>query len=281
MIFKKYSFFSNKIILIKIFALILIASTYSQEIPIQKHNLTIGFNVGYLSDIYKCKDSVFFEIYEDGYRTLRIYEPFIKNDTDLNILKSRLSYLLEKNFKILLCLSNFPYNNSFEASKITYPDKNKILKYSNRYPPDSPRDLSSYINKIKSILDYFPEYISAGKLTFEIGNEPDAPRFYWGSYDQFFSLHRHTINLLRSHDIKPLCCGFTANFMFNHSVSYFSNFFLDTSIINNVQISYHVYTNKIKSYTSNFLLQNKQNQYLNLLEKFHVLQFLATLPYCL
>ena len=245
MFLRKHNFFIKKVFVAIILIIFSINVIYAES-PIQKHKLAIGFNLGYLSDVHKFSDSVFLKIIEDGYTVLRVYEPFFKNDKDLSLLKSRLSFLLEKKFKVLLSLSNFPYDSNFsDINKTDYVSAKKIYSYSNRFPPNDSLETKLYFDKLKHILEYFKYYISSGHLYFEIGNEPEAPRFYWGSYNEFISLHRLTIDLLSKYtNRKPLCCGFTTKFIFQNKNSDFSKFFLDSTIINKIQISYHIYTEK-------------------------------------
>lgn len=160
------------------------------------YTLDIGFNLDYPGRV-PIQESALNEINNLGINHVRIYEIFAGKGevTYQKRLKLALDTILKYRMQPMLSISNVPIVlvpdiKERESLRKSLPDRvarqiPEILQYSNRFPPSN---LSEYKEKIQELLDFLFDtygYEQVRHWWFEIGNEPDAPRFFWGSPIQF------------------------------------------------------------------------------------------------
>ncbi|TXI25867.1 MAG: hypothetical protein E6Q61_01705, partial [Nitrosomonas sp.] len=156
------------------------------------HQLEIGFNLDY-PDRVPLFESALSKISELGIRHVYIYEIFDgKQGNEYQArLKKALDSVLKHGMIPMICISNIHARLQLTSKEIKKQlnaalplsiekQIDGILTYSNRYPPN---DWQSYTASIQELIDFlFSTYGSEIVQTwpFEIGNEPDAPRYFWG-----------------------------------------------------------------------------------------------------
>lgn len=176
------------------------------------HNIEIGFNVTF-PDRVSNQDLALKKISEVGIKHVRIYEVFHgkKGNTYQKRLKMALDTVLRYEMLPMLSISNFPAEvlpSESEQKRIQkqLPRKvaskvSKILRYSNRFPPN---DLEQYKIKLQELIYFLFQNYSQDIVTqwiFEIGNEPDAPLYYWGTAEQLKSISLAIIEVFKENGI--------------------------------------------------------------------------------
>ena len=211
-----------------------------------------GFNIGYLNDLQDANlyERALSQIKQDGITDLRIYEPFTKNIVQNPGLADKLlSPLTGNGFKILLCLSNYPNISSLHYNKaMNNPEQNNMMRFTNRRAPDN---IDAYQSYLTNFLDNFQSKNLLQDMSFEIGNEPDAKKYFWGQTEDFIKIAKAIKQSLAKYNKPIYCCGFTSNFANQGSsknVDYY-NFLNDNSFFDNVNLSFHFYKNQINDIT--------------------------------
>ncbi len=226
--------------------------------------LIFGFNLGYLGDLKNGENinTALSTIKNDGFTNVRVYEPFTRNLMN-NQPQQQVTYLkslTNNGFNVLLSLSNYPFtSNGTENQKGKNADKDKqrMLQYTNRYTPD---DLSEYGVFLNGFIDQLNQDNTINNLSFEIGNEPDAKQYFWGTPTEFISIARKTKSILLKYKRPIYCCGFTSEFAnegdkMNRN---YSSFLYDNDFFRNVNASFHFYQND-KDGFSNVNIPNAKN----------------------
>lgn len=212
------------------------------------HKVEFGFNIGFLQDFQVNQQAyrkALNQIQSDGINNLRIYELFTKNITQQQGLAAKLVEKLVDNnqFNLLLCLSNFPDIPGIQYKKSDISDfKNSDVKqgFTNRYPPIN---FDAYQNYLTNFLNALQEKNDLQNISFEIGNEPDSKRFFWGTPDDFAKIARATATVLENYKRPVYCCGFTADFADGSAAEHqgYLNLIKDQNFRNNVNLSFHFY----------------------------------------
>ncbi len=212
------------------------------------HKVEFGFNIGFLSDFQtnqQAYQKALNQIQNDGINNLRIYELFTKNITQHPGLAAKLVDRLADNnqFNLLLCLSNFPDIPGIQYKTSDISDfKNADVKqgFTNRYPPVN---FDAYQNYLADFLNTLKEKNDLKNISFEIGNEPDSKRFFWGTPDGFAKTARSTAIILENYKRPVYCCGFTASFADGHAAEHpgYLNLIEDQNFRNKVNLSFHFY----------------------------------------
>jgi hypothetical protein len=196
------------------------------------HNVEFGFNIGYLGETKKYNVALL-QIQRDGFKDVRVYEPFTKGlCANPGKIINYLNYLT-KNFHVLLSISNLPYtklmNNKFKQKYY------KMNNYTNRYFDKNNIILTeNYLKLFKELLIQTHIY---SKIDIEIWNEPDAENYFWNrNSNDFKSLKYITENIFN--EKKLLCCGFTSNKDIIESIAKQAEFGFDK----NNTLSFHLYS---------------------------------------
>ena len=116
------------------------------------------------------------------------------------------------------------------------------LKYTNRYAPS---DLNKYGVVLTRILNSLRDQNIIQNFSFEIGNEPDAKKYFWSDPASFNRIARAAKNIIVKYNQPVYCCAFTTEFAVN-SKAYDNNFLnlMDNSFLDNVNLSFHFYPNQ-------------------------------------
>ena len=178
-----------------------------QTDTLEARYLKLGFNIGYLTQVGVVEPALR-QIKDDGFNYVRVYEPFTRGD-DAHFTRAvrGLRRLAAQDLRPVLCLSNFPPDLAAADSNRTLPSspfpaskRQEILSYSNRY---APADLVTYRAALGQMFEALRDTVGTDVLKewyFEIGNEPDAPRFFWGSPDDFRRVLSAAIDTLKALD---------------------------------------------------------------------------------
>ncbi len=180
------------------------------------HQLEIGFNLDY-PDRVPLFEPALLKISELGIRHVYIYEIFDgKQGNEYQTrLKKALDSVLKHGMIPTICISNIharlqPTNKEIKkqlnaALPLSIEKQiDGILTYSNRYPPN---DWQNYTASIQELVNFlFSTYGSEIVQTwpFEIGNEPDASRFFWGNPSQFLEMYTRAEKVLSRNGIKVI-----------------------------------------------------------------------------
>lgn len=218
--------------------------SFSQPPPI-KH-LKIGINIGYLGDLSleEVFTSPLRRIKKDGINDLRIYEPFtmgLSNSKRISILSKIIQI---EGFNVLLSLSNYPaysskkLNRLKEVAKSTNASRFNMLRYTNRYPPNN---YNTYAQYLTNFIDTLKKHSLLSRIAFEIGNEPDASRYFWGTPADFKKIYITSKQILIKTGRPFYCCAFTFGTINGTKRPY--SFMLSLLKKENVPLSFHYYPN--------------------------------------
>jgi hypothetical protein len=230
------------------------------------HTLEIGFNLGYPGRVPQQQNALD-KISALGIRHIRIYEIFSCNSllSYQNILKQALDITLKNNMIPMLSISNIPKDLQPDQKTIKKLEtllpvrvKNQvteIMRYSNRFPPG---DMQQYTMEIQKLILFLFETYGQDQVQtwwFEIGNEPDAPLYYWGTSKQFQKTADSIVKILKKNGIKNIGgFGATQHSIFpNESLSNRSheyNRLMEKNIISADSysfISFHMYARNNKN----------------------------------
>lgn len=241
-------------ITVLIWSLLLLCSCNGQSQLATKGNnvqgefkrIEFGFNTTYLASSPKFEVALQ-KIHNDGFKKIRIYEPFtkkLKDDPELGW--QHLQWLKERDFDVLMSLSNFPYKDKPRQQQLEkLPSKqrsfpNKAIKYSNRYPPNN---LDGYRTELSSFFDELEQRGLLENMEFEIGNEPNAPRYFWGDAADWKKVRNVMKEMLAQHGKTGLCCGYTSSMFLQPDKDRHKPFIEDwrEDVQPNFQTSFHVY----------------------------------------
>lgn len=194
----------------------------SAHTPHKAHVLQIGVDLGYLS-FASSAEVVLQRIAKDGFRYVRTYEPWVKGRRNsVSSVLDHLTRLIDSGLIPVLSLSNYPISLTPSESRReeiiqTFPQSEgkKIRKanaYTNRFPPD---DLNEYWVFLQNFIARVEEAFGKGVIRnwyFEIGNEPDAPLYFWGSPAEFMQILDISRTVIKQQDpmYRVGAAGFTA-----------------------------------------------------------------------
>lgn len=206
--------------------------------------IQFGFNIGYLVDLQYADlgKKVLSQLKQDGISNLRIYEPFTKAIVKKPALAANLlTPLTNAGFKILLCLSNYPEVSSIQYDQSAFnAEQNQMRSSTNRM---APQNLDAYQSYLSNFLDDLQNKNILQNVSFEIGNEPDAKKYFWGKPGDFIRVARAVKQTLAKYNKPVYCCGFTSEFakqISSKGADYY-NFLNDNNFFNNVNLSFHFY----------------------------------------
>jgi hypothetical protein len=179
-------------------------------LPAGAKSVEIGFGIGPLRGARRVTPALV-RIHNDGFRVIRGYEPFQMGDPPgYGRVIGPLRTLDSMGFTPFVGLSNFPAQlmpanaqlpvggsgrNQRKARKLQ-----NISEHTNRFAPDP----QAFDGMLTGLLNSLVQTFGRDKLQswhFEIGNEPDADKFFWGTPEQFDALMRVAIS--RFHAVDP------------------------------------------------------------------------------
>lgn len=210
--------------------------------------LNFGFNIGYLSGLQNRNKyaKALAQIKKDGITDIRVYEPFSKNNArNPEYIADLLKPVANAGFHILLDFSNFPFDSSGVENKNQFATTEHAaeLKYTNRFAPS---DLNKYALTITRVLNNLKAENIIQNFSFEIGNEPDAKKYFWGDAGSFNRIAKLAKTIFTKYSQPVYCCAFTTEFAVKNR-SYDKNFLdlLDNNeFFNNINLSFHFYPNQ-------------------------------------
>ena len=211
-----------------------------------------GFNIGYLGDLQTQNlfDKPLKQIEEDCILNLRIYEPFTKNIIQHpDLVGKLLTPLVQSGFKLLISLSNFPVDSDY-TTKSNYKENEELLKFTNRY---APANLSDYDIFLENFLNDLQRKDLLSSISFEIGNEPDARKYFWSSPEDFIKTAQSIKAVLLKYHQSIYCCAFTSEFANRdkQESKKYLDLLKDAVFFKDVNLSFHFYPNN--KYTVNTL----------------------------
>ena len=194
------------------------------------HQLEFGMSVGFFKYL-KNQDAYegpLKRMANDGIRHVRGNDPFT---TDMQPYLKKIPTLIESvtkhDIEFLLSISNYPYPvkpahiqpwvaKAFDRPEYASKGKARKEKYNrqiqnkskwtNRFPPE---DLDAYGDFLESLVNKLIEKDVLKNTSFEIGNEPNAPIYYWGSAAEFKQIVHKTHEVLKETKRPIVCCAFT------------------------------------------------------------------------
>lgn len=182
-------------------------------------HLTIGFSAGYLSDISQFQPALR-RIAQDGFKYVRTLDPFTRADTaNFKSLLSNLEVITGHGLIPYMSLSNFPYQfmpglqaRSTAPTPLAQERVARVSGYSNRYPPTDPARYQATLTRLLTALRSTFGDTALRRWYFEIGNEPDAPLYFFGTPEQFDTIYTAATTAFQDFDSLLVVggAGFTA-----------------------------------------------------------------------
>ncbi|MCI5137165.1 MAG: hypothetical protein D3922_01830 [Candidatus Electrothrix sp. AR1] len=231
------------------------------------HRVKIGFNIGYPNLIAEAQPALIKVIWL-GITEIRVYEIFNGKEGEASYqkrLKAGLDILIAYGVRPMICISNFPLeliptNDKQNELKQFLPKRNakrigKILSYSNRFPPEN---LQEYGIKIHNLIDFLFQHYGRTQVQqwyFEIGNEPDAPLYFWGRPEQFEKLAKIALEIFKRNGI-----AFAGGFGTTHNSVFSAEYKGKRSSIYHEVIRNFFYKKKFKGIFFSFHLYDRERQ---------------------
>jgi hypothetical protein len=167
------------------------------------HKLGLGFNTGYLSSAPKYT-AAFQKAFRDGF-DVRIFEPFCLGVAPVPIASVELVAstlaLGGESSSMLLDVSNFPFRTPSDLTQHPQrylgdglwpgaPGTAKLadeVRYTNRGPVAAWQNgsLSAYSDVLRRLVSQLTARNLSARVSFEIGNEPNALGYFWGNASSF------------------------------------------------------------------------------------------------
>jgi len=234
----------------------------------QWKQVEIGFNVGYFSAFKDLKSfkTPFETIRQDGFVHLRAIDPWRKDKVSYKKVADVLETITDQGFHFLLGLSNYPYAANkarvkpFVEKMAAHPEYQKYkgktkeelekqvtnkTSWTNRFPPEDMGNYKKYLTRFCEELD---KRGVMEKMSFEIGNEPNALFYYWGSVKEFTEILRLSYDVLKDYNSEVMCCGFVARQIrsgeHNPKSRFYQFTYNEPLFENKVLLSYHLYMGK-------------------------------------
>lgn len=209
------------------------------------HHVDFGFNITYLSRTAKYQ-SALDTLKKDGFKHVRAYEPFSPKLAPGNAKQLEMIKLItDRDLDLLLSLSNFPFEMLEESKR---PNEIKDLKpelfkrmkkYTNRH---APADMASYGRSMRHMVSAIRDVGALNKIEFELGNEPEAPRYFWGDRKLWNEVTDTLMQILPPTGRPVYCCGFTSGFAHGlKEKAEFSDYLENDPSTKDLGLSYHVY----------------------------------------
>jgi len=188
-----------------IFAVAVPSRATAQAAPLD--TVELGFGIGPLPAVGRYADALR-TVQRDGFRIIRAYEPFRASDHGFDRVLADLGVIDSLGLVPYVGLSNFPYDLAPSADVMAAAPgprrlqmrRRQMFAATNRYPPNPDR----YGAMLDDFLSALAARFGRPKLEtwyFEIGNEPDAPVFFWGQPQDFRTLIQ--VAIARFHAFDP------------------------------------------------------------------------------
>lgn len=204
-----------------IFCLNICSFVYAEERTKGQFKKTdFGFHLSYLGRSLNYQKALNY-IAQDGITCVAAYEPFVKNlykdrKKTIEIIKG----ILGNSFKLLLILSNYPYEENSSVEKELEKSESKVVRitkdrikqmyaHSNRFPPS---DVNRYGNYLEEFLNDLEDAKLLDRISFQIANEPDAEYYFWGDATDFDKIYSASYKILSQFNVPVQCCGLTTHF---------------------------------------------------------------------
>ncbi len=214
--------------------------------PAAFKQVDIGFNLGYLGET-KMTYPVLDSMKRQGFDWVRVYEPFTRGlYRDTAKILDLIGQLVKRDCKVLLSLSNFPYEADEHRLPASREKVKQIYRYSNRFPP---LDLEKYLVYVKAFMDALQQRGYLEHLSIEIFNEPDAANYFWGNAKEFSKIRDRLYRLLEPYPVELLCCGFTTGPFLDdkpRKQAFLETIHRDTMLGTGADLSFHYYMNSSK-----------------------------------
>ncbi len=214
--------FRKYLLLLAIFGCILPCSGFAQEGQLSSVRISppgslpsqllhLGFNLGFLQHVDFEKKALR-QIRSDGFTDVRFYELWTRKRKDpVRDVVADIDKVVADGFVPLVCLSNFPVGfptNEQKKSRwlkgLGEGQRKKISTqeaFVNRFPPlDAEGEYSQLVNKLLGALSSRYGKANLRQWLFEIGNEPDAALFFWGSPGEFPTVFKSAFDAIKSQD---------------------------------------------------------------------------------
>jgi hypothetical protein len=207
--------------------------------------IEFGFNIHYLNEAEK-NIKPLKQIRQDGFTKIRAFEPFTDSlSTNTSALVNKVQFIQSFDFNLLLSLSNFIWQSSIDTTRLVTNLSNRkfiseALKYTNRFPPDDTADYKLFLQKV---MDSLQENGCLKSMSFEIGNEPDADRYFWGNADDWRKTALLISDVLKNYSGSVSCCGFSSDLIFLKTAGRdpFLDYINSNDFKDNLSFSYHLY----------------------------------------
>lgn len=225
--------------LVSIFVIVFALNSLGQTNS-EFRKIEFGFNIHYLVDANKF-DKAYERIQKDSFTRIRAFEPFTKSisaDFDEGVVK--IKHIQNYGFDLLLSFSNFPYDEALVEQNKSNEIAKKYSHFTNRFPPNNK---VGYQSALKNFLDKLQKEGALQKLSFEIGNEPDAERYFWGSAEDWKQITDAIHSTLKPYKRPLMCCGFTSGLIFSEvpERKVFLDYLNSKDFPETIDFSYHVY----------------------------------------
>ncbi len=182
----------------------------SPALPIK--NMQFGFNVGFLQQV-NFEGEALRQISSDGFRRVRFYYPWTaKRKDQVNDVIADIDLLVGLGFDPMFTISGMPKDlPTDEVKKRQWmarlpKQKQQIISkresFFNASPPESIDQYRGFLDQFIAALEkkYGSEELK--KWVFEIGNEPDAPLFFWGDIADFRNIFDASLSAIKTHDMR-------------------------------------------------------------------------------
>jgi len=182
------------------------AARFEPQDSAGRKRVEIGFGIGPLRQARRVTPALE-RVAADGFRVIRAYELFRPKDgSSFAPVTDNLRFLDSLGFVPYLDISDFPFGlaptpRQIAAGHYAFPAAKRagVFRYSNLYPPTA----AQYDSVLAALLSALDSAFGRPKMRrwwFEIGNEPDAPHFFWGEPAAFDTLLSTAFDRFHSFD---------------------------------------------------------------------------------
>ncbi len=203
-------------------------STTSQ--PTGNESLIFGITIGFMDIVFDIQgksvvitpeaDKALTQVKKDGFRYLHMMEPFargyMKNFPALSVQAVKL--LTERGFNVLLTLNGSPFVNGD-----TDPSNRWVYRYfpgRDKNGSDDDGGLTEHKKRLKQFMDALKAEGLLPHMQFQLFDEPNSEKSFWGTYSEFEQLLAANIEVLKNPaygiaDRDILGPAFTSNLVLN------------------------------------------------------------------
>jgi|GEM_PF-4676881 len=202
-------------------------------------NLNIGWSLGFPQGFNTSSYKAVIE-YAVNHQTghFRLYEPWCKGWDNAKIVELISFLTWYGKADVLLCLSNAPYDwiEDYDLSTLT-GQQQRATGFTNRFMP---KTLQAYSDVIKDLVRRLKEKKLLDKVSFELGNEPDAPKFWWGTREEFIQLCKLKLDALKGSG-RPIFVGDFTSRLIREGKPGWSEWIETDAIFDEVDFSHSLY----------------------------------------